>query len=489
MTTRPPCGAVRWRSTLATMLSVVASVGCAAVQRELEAEVQPRGTTHTDIPASRALNMPQWRALVRATGVLHVRFESTDETNECTAWVVGRHALMTAEHCFRLAHMDKVPTVWSFDPADSSLPTLSGAVSAIVRDSQHDYIVLRVHSALAAEPLSVHPGDVGGHEPLVVIRNHHGMIVVTPGPCHTVSAPQGLRFVHNCNTVRGSSGAPVLALREGRFQVVGLHVAGHLRADNEAINLGRLLREDPSVAAVVRGELPSDPSEPHEPSLPPTAVASTAFVPSASIERLPTVPSPTEMSEPYRRITPPISRLPSPRVAPQPSPPAPTANPSAIYSPVAPQLVGASPPEPGGSDRGVTVSMQLLGFVGGALRDTNGDQGRVSFGGALRVDVAIDRLSPAFIVGAMGGGSADSAAWGEGTISWGPTRYFRIGAGVGAATFDARLDAIASAHLLIAAPVFPGYRQFVGLLGAEIMKGLTSPFVYNHYSLGVGAVF
>ena len=167
------------------------------------------------------------RQIASAVGLLVV-----DDQGFCTAWIVSKDYLMTADYCvsalgtpvkrltLRMGFISthQAPVDYSVDPTPIEI------------DRKLGYAILRVQGNPAEKfgiiPLATREPVIG--EPLFVL--HHSSarpLALTRGSsCRVTEAKTdlGISFGHTCDTLGGSGGAPVIAATD--FRVLGLHHSG-----------------------------------------------------------------------------------------------------------------------------------------------------------------------------------------------------------------------------------------------------------------------
>lgn len=199
------------------------------------------------------------RQLARSIGLLRVAF-ANESVKSCTGWLISRDEIVTNHHCVD-GPIDSIDIV--FDFLDLETRSVRLEVDPIVRRSNPDidYAILRLQSPVEnRNPLPVSARAPEAGEPLFVI--HHPAYLplqVSRRSCRS-EGTEDFTLRHSCNTLEGSSGAPVF--RGG--SVVALHRA---RNEKSTYNLASLLAALPDLGGYVASA--ADPLPP--PSFPESA--------------------------------------------------------------------------------------------------------------------------------------------------------------------------------------------------------------------------
>jgi hypothetical protein len=212
----------------------------------LPAEKQSISPPNQLMPASDA--PPRLRQLGKPVARLRFMILNEGEAT-CTTFVVGDRLLLTNQHCISNDEERASALVdFNYDSEDSPLTALR--VSAIVSKSRElDYALLR----LATEP----PPNTGrlyfapsqwqwnaapNPHPLAIVQHPSGLPkavsiaeCVLDGPSRVGVTPgDNTDFGHQCDTLGGSSGSPVMDWKSGL--VVGLHHFGFVSGVNHPVN-------------------------------------------------------------------------------------------------------------------------------------------------------------------------------------------------------------------------------------------------------------
>lgn len=243
-----------------------------------------------------------WFALSRPVGLLEVTFVmngtmSTTQTFPCTAWLIDREFVLTANHCIPnvpgslrgLGEWKWVRATVSFDYTSFGTRRVYDVEGVVETNSALDYSILKLRS----NPGEQLPGDRYGvvrfpkgtldndDAPLYMFHHPYGYykLILKDPTCRVFSPPTSVPgfLYHQCDTRGGSSGAPVFSMRPG-FLVdspsssaqiaIGLHTTGligGLRVTatdfNTAIDMSTIVASS-TLLTTMACELDPDPYEP-----------------------------------------------------------------------------------------------------------------------------------------------------------------------------------------------------------------------------------
>ncbi len=152
----------------------------------------------------------------------------------CTASVVSKDHVITNAHCLPGNHPSppaQASLLMNYLEVDDPGSTVrySVDITPVEENRELDYSILRVEGDPAAQfgKVALRFRDPSPGEALLVIHHPAGLPKhVTRGGCRarTPKALSGNNVLHLCDTLPGSSGAPVFSEENGHF--VGLHFAG-----------------------------------------------------------------------------------------------------------------------------------------------------------------------------------------------------------------------------------------------------------------------
>ena len=187
----------------------------------------------------------------RGRSVARVRYVGDNgAAYSCTAFLVTRDLMLTNQHCIATpSEMDSALVDFDFD-AQGARPKTSRLRELLQTNFALDYALVRLKKPVDRAPLrldAAHPPD---REQLLIIQHPNGEpkqislrdCKVDGTLVHGRREP-GTDFAHQCDTMSGSSGSPVL--RFGTKTVVGLHHLGYdaQAVFNRAVHIDRVLAD------------------------------------------------------------------------------------------------------------------------------------------------------------------------------------------------------------------------------------------------------
>jgi len=160
----------------------------------------------------------------------------------CTGTMVGRDIVLTAAHCVVDPATKKIANnlTWfrpnyvnGSAPVESWIEQIWTGTFDPEADRGHDWAVLRLREPIGDKVgwISVNPTDSINFPDVVTVAGysvdfHGGEIAGAHIDCHTRKRFHAENLIfHDCDTARGSSGGPVLAVFNGSVVVVGVNVA------------------------------------------------------------------------------------------------------------------------------------------------------------------------------------------------------------------------------------------------------------------------
>jgi V8-like Glu-specific endopeptidase len=187
----------------------------------------------------------------------------------CTGFLVGDGLLLTNEHCVRTAEEAASLLVdFRYDSANAK-PKVARGATLLRTSAALDYSLLRLSNPVETTLGRLHletAAPARERQELVIIQHPGGEPkqvslegCLVAGLQREGASPQKTDFGHECDTLGGSSGSPVLDRATGR--VVGLHHFGFREGldepVNQAVEIGRILEDlstqvDPAVFDTVR---------------------------------------------------------------------------------------------------------------------------------------------------------------------------------------------------------------------------------------------
>lgn len=188
------------------------------------------------------------RRLTRAVGRLDLLIEEDGDrfTSSCTATLVNDGAaILTNHHCIpgSSGRVLKASLLLDYYEADSPTQRLAVATAPLVADRGLDFALVPVLDPVPAgiAPIPLRAAPIAPRERLIIVHHPQGQPKkMTQFGCTAAPSISQATFLrHRCDTLPGSSGAPILNLER---QVVGLHHSGGLTSDDpKSFNLGTRL--------------------------------------------------------------------------------------------------------------------------------------------------------------------------------------------------------------------------------------------------------
>lgn len=173
----------------------------------------------------------------------------------CTATHLGNGYVITAGHCLLPAQSNRVFTLkkdkkWAESAcigkeiswgtvnqsaSSSAVPSVNFGAASICKTviyaawtPKADIAILNVLNPpdFSAELEKTLPSKIDLDSKVSVLSYPGGAPLSWSGPCNIRSRIQTQRFIHDCDTERGSSGAPVFLPGNGSAKIVGIHNGG-----------------------------------------------------------------------------------------------------------------------------------------------------------------------------------------------------------------------------------------------------------------------
>ena len=198
---------------------------------------------------------PAVPAKVRAWGppVAEVRYMAADAEDVCTGSLVGADLLLTNEHCINSPRDVRSAIVeFGYDSAGANVDRFS-LVRIESKDFGLDYALVRLNAPAAGKYGRLFFGTLpSGAAPLVIVQHPAArpkQVSFFPDCAVARGSVLGRTdklsdFSHVCDTLGGSSGAPVLDWNTG--DIVGLHHFGYRPnidlPENQAVHVQQLLQ-------------------------------------------------------------------------------------------------------------------------------------------------------------------------------------------------------------------------------------------------------
>lgn len=207
---------------------------------------------HDEATHPKAL-VPKWKTVAESANTPASRWAISvaklymGDGSVCSGFLVSSSWVLTNYHC--LAHSTKyrqtAGTVlqscgdisaqfdYDLDPSpEASLQT--PCVGVVDSDPTLDYALLQVNPAAikknqAPRPyLVVSKGGITQPTPACVVHHPGGLATRISSDCRAVPGPNSFLVEHDCDTIMGSSGAPLISMQG---EVIGLHAEGPFDSD------------------------------------------------------------------------------------------------------------------------------------------------------------------------------------------------------------------------------------------------------------------
>lgn len=191
------------------------------------------------------------------------RFDTLGSTGmrTCTAWLVSAFHVLTMGHCINqpTREIDAARVVFGYmDPrASDAVTSLDVVLPASEVGSSLDYAILSLEGAASLNrnplPISTRAPQVG--DKLFLLHHPGGReLSYSVQPCE-VLALQNTIVTHDCDTLPGSGGAPLI--NADTLEVIGLHRAGSATEPDQkyAVRIDAVMAQ----SNFLRGLLSSDP--------------------------------------------------------------------------------------------------------------------------------------------------------------------------------------------------------------------------------------
>lgn len=191
-------------------------------------------------------------AVRQGTVTWPLRFAIGKMDNQCTAFHLGDGLVATAGHCLaKLATQSphrscpERSITWGLTEPGAATTTLPQSrcleVVATKHDQDHDYAFMIVDPP-PPQKLNFNPQQAWAPQATAefyVVGYPANHSLKESGPCHlSVSEHRGEDITHDCDTLPGNSGSPIIAAASG--DVIGIHNGGY-----DETNYGTLLQQTP----------------------------------------------------------------------------------------------------------------------------------------------------------------------------------------------------------------------------------------------------
>lgn len=195
-------------------------------------------------PIARFKSSARFRRLARPVGRLKVLV--ADESGRtgvslCTASIISSDYILTNHHCIPGAVgrrvIDARIEMQYLRMGSRSVRSFRVDTRPTEASQPLDYSVVRVHGNPASTfgHIAIDPRGASARDSVFIIHHPAGQPkTLSRKDCTVLGLRNGTELIHTCDTLGGSSGAPVFS--DESFQVVGLHFAGTER-ENYAKNM------------------------------------------------------------------------------------------------------------------------------------------------------------------------------------------------------------------------------------------------------------
>lgn len=172
------------------------------------------------------------RRMAKPVGLLKV-LHTANKYSVCTASAIDRDLILTNWHCLPkyAGQVSRAVLQMGFYRSDDAggVRVYSVDIEAVETDQALDYAVLRVNGDLSEwGTVKLAPTDPSANASLRVVHHPGGQPKqITQRSCRASAPPISQnRLMHKCDTIGGSSGAPVFVGYGAGAQMVALHYAG-----------------------------------------------------------------------------------------------------------------------------------------------------------------------------------------------------------------------------------------------------------------------
>lgn len=175
--------------------------------------------------------------------IARLRIMTEEGQANCTGFLVSRELLLTNDHCVSGdSEVRSMVADFGFDTYGAALDRYR-AVSLEAQSAALDYALVRLRPVPDARwgRIALQPAQPAERQALVVIQHPGGepkrvslLDCLVDGTTRVGVGGAPSDFGHQCDTLGGSSGSPVLDSQTGR--IVGLHHWGFLDFDPEPVN-------------------------------------------------------------------------------------------------------------------------------------------------------------------------------------------------------------------------------------------------------------
>ncbi len=199
-----------------------------------------------------------FRRLARPVGRLALR-KGANKISYCTASLIADDLILTNHHCIR-GNVKEAVLWMGYLKARSraGVAQYRVIVRPVEASKTLDYAVLRVRGRPGREwgKISLSSSEPGANSSLFIIHHPGGFAKqISRGRCQTAApAIDGTDIMHLCDTMGGSSGAPIFDNNsQSRSAVIGLHYSAvSLSKLNAGKRIASIAKNSPLIARLVR---------------------------------------------------------------------------------------------------------------------------------------------------------------------------------------------------------------------------------------------
>jgi hypothetical protein len=179
--------------------------------------------------------------------VARILFISGGKLDACTGFLVSPDLILTNNHCIRTpGELEYALAEFDYDSAKAE-PEIVRFNRIVITKSDEDFSLLELTEPIARKPLAVDVAPPAATDTLLLIQHPGGQPKQVSVNCPVMGldlpgvTARLTDFGHDCDTLGGSSGAPVL--NATTFKVIGLHHLGYTETSNRLVNRAVKMKE------------------------------------------------------------------------------------------------------------------------------------------------------------------------------------------------------------------------------------------------------